>query len=721
MKEKRSASREKKNVLRLANEAAKESHATGARLQPRIGEGARQVDTSIIKANKDTITNLIRKIARETVIKGGAGRQEFMERIDSLLSSRVKEGDIVSGAEAANKVRQAALARFEKERAALPKVDSPFKRTETPRERAERVLGGEQLEGASPVLGRAKRAKQGDVYAQAGEESYAKVPLNKTAEKGRKALEFAEEASGVTKNLQTGFDVSATFRNTLGLTARQMVHDPAGFVKNFHKMVTSYSEKKFDQHVAQIEAQPEWQEALDSGLRLSKNASDHDLFQKTDHVANWIKAQTQSPHLAVRALAQIPEKGMLGAARAYTMYQNAVMLDAFKAGKKMIAQEGNVTTSKVREMNTVINMLGNRHQPSFLKGKENETWARAANTALYSPNMIASAAKTIVNLGIPAEIGPRVLRAGREFESAAARKMFQQSMRSTMGFGTSVLALTYFAAQSAGLKPEIETDPVSNDFGTVRFGHTKVNPWGPYQQYIRMGAQIVTGKEKLRGSGRVQKTDISKIVSRWGRGKLSPLAGAAWSIGSGSTGAGRETASVQGRLNVLSELASPINLGDIKDIAQENPPALAAYLASLSTLGITVQSGTGTKPWISDPDMSATDVRVSDEIRRLKLEPPRIGSRVPLKGHNAVGQKLYYSLSREEREKFTDEVMPIISKDIDTFIASDRYKNATEAVKKKLLFRVIKRENARYSAAKRLKKTYAGATPVNDWWKDEED
>jgi len=372
-------------------------------------------------------------------------------------------------------------------------------------------------------------------------------------------------------------------------------------------------------------------------------------------------------------------------------------------------------------VNTVINMLGNRHQASFLAGKEHTLWGRAANTVLYSPNMIASAVKTIVNLGIPSEKAPRILRAGRNFDNPVARKIYQQGMRSTMGFGAAVLALTSFAAKSAGLKPEIESDPLSNDFGTVRFGHAKVNPWGPHQQYIRMGAQIIAGKETLRGSGRTQKTDITKIFPRWVRGKLSPLGGFTTSLAMGSTGAGRETTSQQGRVNLLIETLAPMNPKDILDFYQELPSGLSTYMAALATVGVTANASTSTKPWISDSDMSQTDVRVSDEIRRLKLEPPRINSRVPLKGRNAVGQKLYYSLSREEREKFTDEVMPIISKDIDTFIASDRYKNATEAVKKKLLFRVVKRENARYSAAKRLKKTYAGATPVNDWWKDEED
>lgn len=89
-----------------------------------------------------------------------------------------------------------------------------------------------------------------------------------------------------------------------------------------------------------------------------------------------------------------------------------------------------------------------------------------------------------------------------------------------------------------------------------------------------------------------------------------------------------------------------------------------------------------------------------------------------MKGKNAVGQKLYYSLKGDEREEFVNEVMPLISKDIDEFIASKRYQEAPDAVKRRLLFNMIKRENRRYSAAKRLKKDYEGATPVNQWWEE---
>ena len=135
---------------------------------------------------------------------------------------------------------------------------------------------------------------------------------------------------------------------------------------------------------------------------------------------------------------------------------------------------------------------------------------------------------------------------------------------------------------------------------------------------------------------------------------------------------------------------------------------------------MSISSGTGTKSWIKDSGMSQQDVRVSDEIRRLGIEGPHIGTRIGLRGKNLVGQKLYYSLKPDEREQFTNEVMPIISEDLDKFISSERYKSLTTDAQRRLLYRAIKRENARYSASKRLKLKYKGATPVNQWWEAEE-
>jgi hypothetical protein len=702
--EKRAESKKKIQERKATAKDFKLSHAQGERLLPRLAEGLRQPSAAI----KDfgNIKNLIGKIARETVGKGAAGQEEFIRRVDDLITKRVNMGDILPG-EAPGKVRQAALRRFGRERA----------NAETPRETAERVLGGskEQLESASPTMGRKKRADAGDIFAQAGEEAWAGKPMNETAVRQTKLLTKVEEASGITKNAITGFDISAVFRNTLGLTARQMGSDPKGFVRNFVKGVASYSEKHYDKYMDQLNAEPLLQEALDSGLRLSMKTTEHDIFANTDRLAGWVKAGQKFGKLnPVKWVAEVGDKGMLGAARAYTMYQNAVMMDTFKAGIQSLHAQKELNPSSIREMNTVINMLASRHKVTFLKGDIE----RFANTTIFSPQMITSAVKTLVNLGIPAEVGPRWMRGGRQFDSVAARKMYQQSLRSTMAFGGSVLALTYFGAKSAGLNPEIETDILSSDYGTVRFGHNKVNPWGPYQQYIRLGAQILAGKEKLRGSGRTQQANPVTLLSRVARGKLSPLAGLTFSGLTGKTGAGRDTRTWGGLGRAALESAIPINPSDVWKIYNENPAMMATLLTAMVTSGINVTSGTGTKSWITTGAQSETDVRVNDEIRKHMLEPPRFSSRVPLRGKNAVGQKLYYSLSGTEREKFANEVMPIISADIDKFIASDRYKDAPEATQKRLLFRVIKRENARYSAAKRLKKTYAGATPVNDWWKE---
>jgi hypothetical protein len=198
------------------------------------------------------------------------------------------------------------------------------------------------------------------------------------------------------------------------------------------------------------------------------------------------------------------------------------------------------------------------------------------------------------------------------------------------------------------------------------------------------------------------------------------MVGTAVSAVEETDGAGRSTVGLKGKARLVGELIKPIMLGDAWEIYQENPAHFATGLTFLAAIGMGVQAGAAGKGWMTGDAMRKQDVRVSDEIRRLGLQGPYIGTRVGLRGKNLVGQKLYYSLDAKEREQFRNEVMPIISEDLDKFISSDRYKALPKDKQRRMLFRFIKRENARYSASKRLKVEYKGATPVNQWWEAEE-
>jgi hypothetical protein len=752
--------------------SAKEAFApkTGVRKAPVLPEKASTFTKPAGMLDAEAIKDVHGKL--RTIAREAETFQDFSKRLDGLIDTLPGTG--------------ADLAAFRKG------AESVFKRTkrraaETPLQTADRVLGGEKMapppaytptktttskwvkEGGKwvrktvtdvDVKGVTPRAFNSEVpkgsglnkmakinkpapgsasaYEEAGKETRKGMPLNESSKKLMRGVKKVEEVGGVIKTGLTGFDISNPLRNTYMLTTAAMGRNNASrrqLVTSLKEMVQSYSETKYREHDARLRARPIYEAAKKAGLRLSEAPSDHENFIGTDWLGKQIhKGQKLGKYNPVRWAAEIGEKGILGAGRAYTHYQNKIMLDSFEKGMEYVkaTSPGGINQQNAREMTDMINMFGSRSKVTT------EAFEKAGNIFLFSPQMLKSGAKVMSNAGLPFELPKqfgkvgRAVSGGRMYDNKSVRQFGHQAARSGIAFGASALALMYGAAAANGLNPSIEQDPRSRDFLKLRVGHTTVNPWGPYQQLLVLGAQEITGQEKLRGSGRVQSTSRLTSAGRFLRGKLSPLAGAGVSALEGRDGAGRETWSASsfdkdgkfklgGRARLALNTISPIMLGDVYGIYQENPAAFATLLTGVASLGMGVQSGRGTKGWIQDNEMSEKDVRVSDEIRRLGIEGPKTATRVGLRGKNAIGQKLYYSLKPDEREAFENEVMPIISNDIDKFISTDRYKKAPLPVQRRMLARLIKRENARYSAAKRLKKTYAGATPVNDWWKDEEE
>lgn len=633
--------------------------------------------------------------------------QEFSERLDSFVDALVDRGHLTPG-EPAAKFRRKAMNYFQKARAAR----------ETPRQTAERVLGGGERPEIEEIEG-GRRPKT--IYEEAGEADWKAKPMNERVEVAQKVIKHAEVASGMVKAGLTGMDVSNPFRQTLFLTGRQMFHHPKQLYGAMKEMFTSYGEARHRENVKELQADPAFSRANDAGIAFSHEVSDHDMYTGADVMAHFLdKGRKFSWKNPVKWAAEIGDKALIGAGRAYTQYQNRIMLDTFKAGESYLRDKGQLNAKSVRELVDMINMFGSR---SRIKTK---SLGRVGNVILFSPQMIKSRLKAFAQAGLPFETEQFVgkdlgwlLSGGKRYETKAVREFGHSTVRSGATLAAGLMALTYGAAVAAGQKPKLETDPRSTDFAKIRIGHTTVNPLGDWQQYIRVGAQLLTEKEKLRGSGRVQKANRAEIVSRMVRGKLSPAAGLFTTLFTGKTGAGREAQTLAGKGRALKETVTPLMIGDIIDITKENPNALAPLLIAFSAAGIGVQAGTPGKPWIQDYEQSQTDVRVSDEISRLKLEPPRVGTRVPLRGKNALGQPLYYSLKASEREEFENKVMPIISKDLDKIISSERYQKLPENRKRRFLYNIIKRENIRYSVAKKLRKQYAGEKPANAWWDED--
>jgi hypothetical protein len=157
-------------------------------------------------------------------------------------------------------------------------------------------------------------------------------------------------------------------------------------------------------------------------------------------------------------------------------------------------------------------------------------------------------------------------------------------MAKMIGVGTATLSLF-------GMMPgvTVEADPRSTDFGKIKYGDTRYDIWGGFQQYVRLMSQLISGAEKKSGgnvvplgSGYGQHTRADKVFSFF-RGKLAPVPSMAVDVLSGRTAVGEEVTPKQ----ELNEHLVPMIVNDIKDAWQDGQgPMALVYTGLPSLLGV---------------------------------------------------------------------------------------------------------------------------------------
>lgn len=104
------------------------------------------------------------------------------------------------------------------------------------------------------------------------------------------------------------------------------------------------------------------------------------------------------------------------------------------------------------------------------------------------------------------------------FTSNAVRWEMAKDLSAFMATGQMMLVLTKLAGGS------VELDPRSADFGKGRFGDTRIDMWGGYQQIVRYLFQAVS-EERKTATGQIVSDDGLNILWRYVRSKLSPSIG----------------------------------------------------------------------------------------------------------------------------------------------------------------------------------------------------
>jgi hypothetical protein len=207
------------------------------------------------------------------------------------------------------------------------------------------------------------------------------------------------------------------------------------------------------------------------------------------------------------------------------------------------------------------------------------------SVALFSPRLLASRfqvlnPKTYYDL-------PKPVRMKAIYDAAKF-----------VGSGTALLTMAKIGG--AG----IELDPRSSDFGKIRIGKTRLDPWGGFVQVARLLAQVTTGERKT-SSGQVVKTDGSSpyagtrlsTIGRFAESKLNPQSGLVVDLLRGKNFAGEDmTFESEAYANL-----TPLYLQDLKDAMQEFGPLGGMAITVPAFYGMGVQTYTPTPPKGKNP------------------------------------------------------------------------------------------------------------------------
>jgi hypothetical protein len=261
-----------------------------------------------------------------------------------------------------------------------------------------------------------------------------------------------------------------------------------------------------------------------------------------------------------------------------------------------------------------INTATGRGDLRFM-GKNFNSMAPALNAIFFSPRLIASRVQTFTTLANPLSY----VNADPILRKEAWKNAFTLG-----GIALGVASL----AKMAGM--DVEDDPRHSDFMKPKIGNTRYDILGGYQQYIRLGAQLLTN-EKITGKGEKQELggdgpyDDSRIdvIGRFLRSKENPIISFTHNYLDGKNVIGEkfDRTTPIGGVDVPSEVLErfiPMAAGDIIDAYKEHN-AKGILMAAPALTGIGVQTYDTDKPKEEDPAKEFDDFKKSfDKVDDLE-------------------------------------------------------------------------------------------------------
>ena len=196
-----------------------------------------------------------------------------------------------------------------------------------------------------------------------------------------------------------------------------------------------------------------------------------------------------------------------------------------------------------------------------------EKYVSELTIPLWSPRLWAARLETV----------PYALVYG--IKQPAMRKMIAQDMAGFVAANASLLALLKYSGLA-----DVELDPRSTDWGKIKIGPMRLDPWGGFQQLARTIVQVGTGTKKASGTGDLYTISRMETAWRYALSKLSPAAQDVARLGGAQMPVDETTLTPAGILKKIGSRTIPLWWQDIKS-AWDAEGALGVGIALPGALG----------------------------------------------------------------------------------------------------------------------------------------
>lgn len=268
--------------------------------------------------------------------------------------------------------------------------------------------------------------------------------------------------------------------------------------------------------------------------------------------------------------------------RAYTAFANKYRMDIFADMIKRADELGLDPRNNMDQLKNMADFVNSATGRGSL-GKLEDA-APVLNAFFFSPRLIASRLDLltkVVQPGFWLNVDP------------FTRK---ETLKTLFTYAGTMVGTLTLLDQIPGV--EVGTDPTSADFGKVKIGNTRLDITGGFQQYIRMAAQLITGKYTSTTSGKTKKLGEGykpltryDIILRQIESKEAP-------IPSFITAILRQQDYIGQPVSVKDEIikrVTPILAQDIYEMAKTNPELLPLQIPAFFGVGVQTYSQTPVK------------------------------------------------------------------------------------------------------------------------------